>query len=250
MPNLRRFIELSSVMNSNANEPLTEDCKAEPWTAIGRNKLKVEETLKEILGSRFTIIRLPVVYGPGDRSGITPRIVIAAVYTYLNTTMKLLWTKELVVNTVHVSDVASAIWFLANNEKGAGQIVNVVDDSKSTQGTITNLLCSIFNIEHDYLGSILSKLAKFDLETAVKDINDEHLQPWAKLCSENGIDNTPLTPYIDVESLLNKNINLSNDKLKSFGFEFIHPKLERQLIEEIILDFVEQGLFPRSIYTV
>lgn len=71
------------------------------------------------------------VYGPSDVNGISinqfikililaPRIIIGAVYRKLNEEMKLLWTKDLKLNTVHVRDVAKAIWWVSalTSEKG------------------------------------------------------------------------------------------------------------------------------------
>jgi nucleoside-diphosphate-sugar epimerase len=49
-----------------------------------------------------SILRPSMVYGPGDTSGLAPRIIVGAVYKKLNEKQKNLWTKDLSVNTVHV----------------------------------------------------------------------------------------------------------------------------------------------------
>jgi hypothetical protein len=46
-------------------------------------------------------------------AGLTPRIVIAAVYKELKEEMKFLWTKDLRINTVHVDDVVGALVAIA-----------------------------------------------------------------------------------------------------------------------------------------
>lgn len=45
---------------------------------------------------------------------------MGAVYRHLKSEMKLLWTKDLKLNTVHVDDVARALWHVAatTQEKG------------------------------------------------------------------------------------------------------------------------------------
>ena len=76
-----------------------------------------------------------------------PRLIVGAVYKKTGDTMKvsplqssssnadgvlqLLWTDKLCLNTVHVDDVARALWHLAQH--GAlGQIYNLVDKSDSS----------------------------------------------------------------------------------------------------------------------
>lgn len=51
---------------------------------------------------------------------------MGAVYKHLNEEMKLLWTKELRINTVHVEDVSRALWHLLVKGK-AGEVYNLSD---------------------------------------------------------------------------------------------------------------------------
>lgn len=69
---------------------------------------------------------------------------------------------------------------------------------------------------------------------ALDEINDKHMGPWADLCQNNGITNTPLTPFMDEELLYHKHLHLDNAKLKATGFTFQHPKITRELIEEVL----------------
>lgn len=89
-----------------------------------------------------------------------PRIIIAAIYKYLNEPMKLLWNDSMRLNTVHVIDVVSALWELAQNSKAVGEVFNVVDDSDSTQGSVSDILADIFSITVDYWGIVMSNLTK------------------------------------------------------------------------------------------
>ncbi|XP_063704933.1 dTDP-D-glucose 4,6-dehydratase [Culicoides brevitarsis] len=242
---LKRFIQLSSCMSSNSGTEVTEECAMEPWTVIGKQHAKLEEYLRSQKNVKYAILRLPIVYGKGDRTGLTPRIIAACLYKHLNATMKLLWTKDIKLNTIHVQDVASAIHHLLQNSSD-DQIFNLVDDAKSTQGSITDILCSIYGIKCEYMGQILSKMTQIDVAGVVKDINEEHLGTWARLCQKGDL-NTPLTPYIDADALENKHVNMSNRKLLATGYELKHPIVTRELIQDVIDDFVIQKFLPNEL---
>lgn len=64
------------------------------------------------------------------------------------------------MNTVHVDDVVAAAFALAQNPQANRECFNVVDDSQSTQGTISSILAKIFNIKVDYWGVGLSNFSK------------------------------------------------------------------------------------------
>lgn len=87
--------------------------------------IQVEKNLADIPDLNYTILRLPTVYGLGDKTGIMPRIMAAAIYKHLGETMKLLWNADMKLNSVHVSDVCSAIWFVCNRDDTIGQVSNI-----------------------------------------------------------------------------------------------------------------------------
>ncbi|XP_037953156.1 uncharacterized protein LOC119683520 [Teleopsis dalmanni] len=245
---VKRFVELSSgCVNSSEKTPLKEDCKLDPWTSVAKQKLKVEKELHTLDDLSYTVVRLPVVYGLGDKRYLMPRIIIAAIYKYLNETMKLLWNDAMRFNTVHVDDVCAAIWALAQSSQAAGETYNIVDDSASTQGTISDLFADIFAINIDYFGIVMSNLTKLSLTDTVSEINDKHMAPWAEICQKNEINNTPLTPYMDEEQLYHKHLHLDNTKLKDFGYKLMVPTINAERVMEIINDYVDQNLFPKSL---
>jgi nucleoside-diphosphate-sugar epimerase len=47
-------------------------------------------------------------------------LIIGAVYKHLGEEMKLLWTKDLKINTVHVTDVCRALWHVAASKEDKG----------------------------------------------------------------------------------------------------------------------------------
>jgi nucleoside-diphosphate-sugar epimerase len=72
-----------------------------------------------------------------------PRLIVGAVYKKTGATMKTLWTKELRLNTVHVDDVARALWHVALHGK-PGAAYNVADKADSTQDSINTLVWALF----------------------------------------------------------------------------------------------------------
>ncbi|XP_074096679.1 uncharacterized protein LOC141525885 [Cotesia typhae] len=245
---VKRFVEISSGnMSSSEKAPHKEDDPTDPWTFIAKHKLQVENDLKNIPGLKYTILRPAIVYGIADKSGLAPRLVVGAVYKYLREMMKLLWGRNLHMNTVHIIDVARALWHVATRDDTISQVYNVVDEDDSTQGSISAMVSELFNINHDYWGITLSKLAKMEMSTVVEEVNDKHMGPWAEACNKDGIENSPLSPYIDQELLYNKHLYLDNGKLLKTGFNYNYPKVTKELLKEILDDYVTMKIFPHSL---
>lgn len=73
------------------------------------------------------------------------------------------------------------------------------------------------------------------------------MAPWAEICQQNGLNNTPLTPYLDEEQLYHKHLNLDNAKLKEFGYQLKYPKVTTDLVKAMVDDYIKQKLFPKSL---
>lgn len=200
--------------------------------------------MAQIPDLNYTILRLPIVYGVSDRNGLMPRIMGAAVFKQQSKTMKLLWDSSLLLNTVHVEDVCRAIWFVCEREETIKGIYNVVDDGKSTQGSISDLLAELYQINVDYYGYVVSSVV--DLNGAAEDVNDKHLTLWAAACRADDIQNTPLSPYMDVELMYSKHLHLDGAKLKQLGFQLNVPQPTMKQIQEIVQDYVRMKVFPHT----
>lgn len=97
-------------------------------------------------------------------------MIIGAVYRELKEEMKLLWTKDLKINTVHVEDVCRALWFMAatKEEKGGRttteitkpEIYNLCDKGDTDQGTVNKFIEAIFGIQTGFQGTMISQFAK------------------------------------------------------------------------------------------
>jgi len=245
---VKLFVEVSTAQVYDADKkPSDENAKLKPWTLIAKYKLKAEEEIKTISNLNYTIVRPAIVYGPGDVSGITPRIIIGAVYKHLAEEMKFLWSKDLRINTVHVSDVCRALWLISQKGK-TGAIYNLSDSSDSSQETVAALLRDIYQIKTDYQGSVISNFAMLNLESVTEDINDKHLQPWSELCKAKGINNTPLTPYLDKELLYNNSLSINGAKITTeLGFKYEVPEMKKEHLLAVIKDFIEVKAFPSGL---
>lgn len=239
-----RFIEVSTAQVYEAGKkPSKESSKTDPWTSLAKFKLKAEEELRKIAGLNLIIVRPAYVYGPGDINSLSPRIICGAVYQHLNEKMKFLWTEELKVNTVHVRDVAKALWLIS--QKGAlGSVYNLADKSDLDQGKFNKVIEKIFKIETGFLGSMMSNLAKVNFKGVTEEVNDKHLKPWSELCKGASIVNTPLTPYLDQEVLYNNSLSVDGSAVEEIGFKYDFPEVNEQLIREQIDYFISQKLFP------
>ncbi|XP_071943474.1 GDP-D-glycero-alpha-D-manno-heptose dehydrogenase-like [Antedon mediterranea] len=244
---IKMYIEVSTAQVYNSDKKASnEDSKTAPWTGVSRYKLMVEEELRKIKGLNCIIVRPAIVYGIADKIGLTPRLIIGAVYKQLQEKMKLLWSKDLKMNTVYVEDVCRGLWHLVENGE-IGQVYNMVDKSDTTQGTITDLVCRLFGIQHDYFGTVMSNFARMNMTDIVEDSNDKHLAPWSDACKENGIENTPLSPYLDQELLYNKHLYVDSSKIEGLGFQYKHPNLTIETLREIVKDYVDMGIFPKTL---
>ncbi|XP_064387862.1 dTDP-D-glucose 4,6-dehydratase-like [Halichondria panicea] len=243
-----KFIHISTGQVYDSSKGVsTEESKVDPWTLLAKYHLRAELALKNIPELQYLIVRPAIVYGIGDRNGLTPRLVIAAVYRHLGEKMKLLWSEELRMNTVHVSDVSRGLWLLGTTGGGKGEVYNMVDAGETTQGVITQLVSELFAIKASYFGSILSNLAKLNMSGATEESNDKHLAPWSEACTQDSVSNTPLSPYLDQELLYNRHLHLDGGKLRTLGFDYRVPKPTLDLLREVVMDYVANGQFPPSL---
>ena len=239
---VKKFIQLSTAqVYEGKKDASKEDGKTGPWTTIAQYHLKAEESLKG-LGLPLIIVRPATVYGPGDVSGISPRLIVAAVYKSTGKKMKLLWSSDLKMHTVHVNDVCSALWLLC--EKGeAGSVYNLADKNGTDQGSVNKLIEQIFGIQTGFKGNMVSKAAKkMGMANVTEIINEKHLKPWSDLTKSKNILNTPLTPYLDPELLFDNHLSVDGSAIEKLGFKYDVPKMNADHLRETIAYFEEQNL--------
>lgn len=246
---MKIFVEVSTAqVYDSGDKPRKENAKLKPWTGIAKAKLQAEEKLKTVKGLKYVILRPALVYGPGDLTSITPRLVTAAVYKKLNEKMEFLWDKDLRINTVHVRDVVSAIWHVATKSEGKGEIYNLADSSDTSQGSLCPLIKDIFKIETDFIGTFKSKaVTTISMKMVAETANEKHLKPWSDICKASNITTSPLTPYLDEELLYNNDLCVDGSAITSTGFKYENPKITVDLLRESLDYHVKNGHFPTSL---
>ena len=136
------FVEVSTGMVYDPKSaPRKETDKTKPWTAMARYKLLAEEELSKIEGLNLVVLRLAHAYGEYDTKFVATALTLARVYQALGKEMRWLWTRDLKVNTVHITDVARALWASAEwyragkkgwDEKcGKVPLFNIVDHGQT-----------------------------------------------------------------------------------------------------------------------
>ncbi|KAH3756318.1 NAD-dependent epimerase/dehydratase family protein [Pelomyxa schiedti] len=242
---VQKFIQLSSaqVYDGSGKIGRETDTKLSPWTTLAKVHLQTEATLKAIPGLPLVIFRPAIVYGPGDLTGLEPRVICAAVYKHLGEKMKFLWGEGLGINTVHVLDVCRAMWHGATTLP-VGALYNLCDKNDTTQGKFNAVLEGIFGIKTGFFGTIMSNLAKMNFKSTAEEVNDKHLKPWSELCKAAHIANTPLTPYLDQEVLYSNHTHVDGTAIERTGFAYQHPLITEALIREQIEYHRALGLFP------
>jgi nucleoside-diphosphate-sugar epimerase len=249
--NCQRFIEVSTAQiykgKNMPDDGWAEDGTVDPWTGVATARFEAENAVRATAGLDYVIVRPCIVYGPGDILGLTPRLVIGSIYKESGKTMKLLWSKSLKMNTVHVEDVCRAIWHLTTHGS-SGDVFNLADKNETDQGKVNELLGEIYTINTSFLGQTKSSLvSNIGMDTLTDTVNDKHLKPWGDLCKARGILDTPLTPYLDEELLYNSHTHINGSHIESTGFSYNHPTVTTDSLKAVINDFVAKGYFPQGL---
>lgn len=241
-----RYVELSTAQVYEANEKAAAEsgAKLKPWTKQATYKLRAEATLRDVPNLNMVVLRPAIMYGPGDVNGLSPRVISAAVYKYLDEKMRFAWDGKLKTNTVHVRDVAAACWHVCRIASPE-PIYNLADKSDSCQATVATTLEVIFGIKTGFVGTIASHAMKaLGLKKVAADFNDKHMDAWQAMCKAAGIAHTTLTPYIDGELLAHNHLAVNGTAIEKSGFQYAFPQLTPETLKEQVLTYVQQGLFP------
>ncbi|KAF1986182.1 NAD dependent epimerase/dehydratase family protein [Aulographum hederae CBS 113979] len=249
---IKCFIEASTGMVYKPDSsPRKETAKLKPWLKLAKWSLQSEEELSKVDGLNLMVLRLAHVYGPYTSKYLATALCMARVYQYLGKEMKWLWDKDLRTNTVHVEDVARAMWdgatwYVKSAKPKRVPVFNIVDRGNTSQGTIASLMHESFNIPTSFMGSIISAFAKLNLDSVVDDVNDETLDPWAELQQDAGISQvTPLNPYMEKDLLKDNDLSMDGGAFEEkVGFSYRHPKLTRAEIEDILASYRRMNWWP------
>lgn len=239
-----KWIEVSTAqVYKDDAKPSNESGKLKPWTALAKSKLDAETLLID-MKLPIIIVRPAVIYGPGDVTGLMPRLVIGCVYKKSQEEMKLLWTGDLALNTVHVNDVCRAIWFL--QEKGTiGEVYNLADANKTNQEKVSSIISQIFGIKTGFAGSVVSSFAKMNFKKVVDQVNETHMEPWGEITTESNITRTPLSPFLEPELLLKTPLSIDGSKITKLGFQYEVPAPTKENLLQSLQYWQEINAFPK-----
>ncbi|CZR50829.1 probable epimerase/dehydratase family protein [Phialocephala subalpina] len=256
---VKAFVELSTGMVYKPDsQPSKEGDKLKPWSKIAVFKLQAEEQLAKIEGLNLIIVRLAHVYGDYASQFVSTGLCLARVYQHLQEELKWLWTKDLRVNTVHITDVARGLWAIADwyavqkqpnwDAKTMGKIpiFNMVDKGQTSQGTMAEIIGQIFGIQTGFQGQLISTFARLNMDSVVDDVNDEVLGPWAELLEEAGITRPgPLTPFMEKELLKDTDLSMDGSRLeKVLSFKYEKPVITKELVQGMIDSYTRIGWWP------
>eukprot|EP01010_Urceolus_cornutus_P004937 NODE_823_length_1307_cov_275.337043_g624_i0.p1 GENE.NODE_823_length_1307_cov_275.337043_g624_i0~~NODE_823_length_1307_cov_275.337043_g624_i0.p1 ORF type:complete len:369 (+),score=84.06 NODE_823_length_1307_cov_275.337043_g624_i0:70-1176(+) len=241
---VERYIEVSTAqVYEPKDKPAKETSKVKPWTQPATYQLQAEQQVLQHSGLPVIVVRLPIVYGPGDKGGIMPRAICASTYQRSEKRkMKMLWSGDLKTHTLHVTDAAASFRFVAKNGT-PGEIYNVVDKTDTDQQKISKILDQIFGIDTSFGGSLLSSLAKLKLNDLANEANEGHMEEWAAMCKEHKI-HSVLSPYVDKELLYNTPLSITGAKIEELGFQLTVPQLTKEAVMESIQYWIAEKQFP------
>ncbi|MCJ1397006.1 hypothetical protein MMC11_000198 [Xylographa trunciseda] len=268
------FIEFSTGMvykppssSTISSGGCTETANIKPWLKLAKHKLAAEEGLEKIRKEtekqggkeelRYAVLRLAHVWGEYDNGFLARCLCLARVYQKKGEEMKWLYGRDLRINTVHVTDVASAAWaaasYIARTPSTApelsppsGRIFNIVDRGDTSQVQLAAIIHDIFDIPTGFQNSLISTFAKFNLESVVDDVNEEMLQPWADLLSEKGIKRQgPIGPYMEKELLRDNDLCLNGDRaMRILGWRAQVAKMDVEGVRKVVESYKSQNWWP------
>ncbi|KAK3208865.1 hypothetical protein GRF29_77g2216622 [Pseudopithomyces chartarum] len=190
------------------------------------------------------------VYGPYTSKFLGTALCMARVYQALGKEMKWLWKEDLRTNTVHVEDVARALWtgaqWYVDSKQATPRTFNLVDHGNTSQRTMAALMHDAFKIETGFHGTLINTFARMNLDHVVDEVNDETLDPWADLQQDAGISNsTPLTPFMEKELLRDTDLSLDGGLFEEeVGFRYQHESLTLEEVERVIASYKAMGWWP------
>jgi len=186
--------------------PVSEDHPLRPINDYERSK-----AFQEIVALRYyrenglpvTIIRPAAIYGPRSKYGVALPILLLA----KSGTFFIPGRGDIKPALVHVSDVVSAAYFLAENPKAVGEVYNVCDDSSYTVRELIFAASKFVNglfLNISVPLPILYSLAAISLA-------------YSKIVKDKPLIELNALRYLTYDSLMD------NSKLKSLGYKLIYP---------------------------
>ncbi|KAI6110046.1 hypothetical protein F5141DRAFT_1118342 [Pisolithus sp. B1] len=262
---VKAYVRLQQpVYETSDKGPLDEKEDVKPVKTLDIWWHETLRMLASIENLNLVVLRVGFVYGPYVEFGLYALVItVASIYGYMKKPMKTIWGpgKE-PVHTVHIDDVAGALWacaewmrplgrqqadaiagekILFHNDKGkvkelagtcspdvqpVAPIFNLVDDSETTLAKGGSMITQFFGTTFEFYSSLETAMAKLKLEDLEEEINEHHVGTWTEMLqlSNPPITYTPLNAYMDKYSLSRHRLGYSNRKIKRIvGYQLKRP---------------------------
>jgi nucleoside-diphosphate-sugar epimerase len=213
---IRHFIYFSSVkaMTEESLDSLDENYNPNPTTIYGKTKLEAEKFVKEYgnkNGFKTTILRLPMVYGPGNKGNIYKMIEAIDKGKFI-----MIGNGENKRSMVYVENVIDAALTIVKNQKEIHEIYIVTDQLNYTVIDLYKTIASTlkkkirkfyipiyFAKKLAYLGDISNKILKKHMP-----LNSHMLAKLvdASIFSSNKIQNIGYNPRFNLYNTINETI--------------------------------------------
>lgn len=79
-----------------------------------------------------------------------------------------------------------------------------------------------------------------------EEANEKHLRPWSELAREQGVEFTPLTPYIDKELLKQNHLFVDGSAIEGLGFRYEVPEVRTAAGRDAVAWGAPRHARPRS----
>ncbi|RKP12864.1 hypothetical protein BJ684DRAFT_10880 [Piptocephalis cylindrospora] len=208
----------------------------------------MEETLKEVPGLPLIILRPAFPWGLEDRSFTMAVLVSCDLHTRAGEPWVLLWNKSHRIQGCNYTDIARAFTHLAKWYESA----NVSKDQ-----TVVYNLAGTAEISKLFMGgtglrnSSSSICSHPTLCIAPSQINRTVEEMWLRLLNQEGVQDSPLIPYISIEFLTRRTFRVDGSAItRETGFNYEHDgAITAEAIGAIMQDYMDRGLWPsRTLY--
>ena len=194
------------------------------------------------------------MYGKYDVKQIAKSLVLGRVYRSLDEELRWLWTKDVKINTVHVTDSARALfsaasWYAAGKSgwtSNSAPIFNIVDHTNTDQGHLASIITDVVDVKTSFVGQILSTFARLNMDNVLEDVNEHVMGPWADLLQNAGITRPgPLNPFMEKEQVKDEDLCLDGGLFERLaGFKYEREKFGKAELEEMIESYKTMNWWP------
>ncbi|KAI8054634.1 hypothetical protein BDF22DRAFT_420712 [Syncephalis plumigaleata] len=212
---------------------------------------RADQTLLNMKNLNVIIMRPSTVYGPGDPHFIAQMMMVGRVHRESHTAVYSYLSPDRCLNTVHVYDLARALWHVflwyCDSGRQGHEIFNVTDLNDSTNGSLWSVISRLFGVTVKFHWWFVSKIltSSVTANRAISEANSKVVPAWSRLLRQAGIQDSPLTPYFNRFHLLPPSVQVDGTKLYALtGFEYLVPRVTIPALKDMIREWQELRCWP------